>query len=121
MKKLITLIAIALISLGAKAQTEVFTMKFADPLTTQQRTTLTSKLINGFSPNCRPQSITVGTALCSVKFGQPCMTEVTIKTITEKCLTDNHCANSVIEVTKNAMTILRNGKVVHKNTKKSYH
>ena len=120
MKRIIMMLMLSMIMLATKAQTEVFTMKFADPLTIQQRTTLTSKLINGFSPNCRPQSITVGTALCSVKFGQPCMTEVTIKTITEKCLTDNHCPNSVIEVTKNSMEVLRNGKVKNKKTKKEY-
>ena len=121
MKKLITLIAIALISLGAKAQTEVFTIKFANPLTTAQKQALTSRMITKFTSNCRPQSITVGTQMCSTQFGQPCMTEVTIKTITEKCLTDNHCANSVIEVTKSSMAVLRNGEVKNKKTKKSYH
>ena len=114
MKKIITLIAIALISLGAKAQTEVFTMKFANTLTTQQRTVLVNKMINNFSPACRPQSITVGTALCSVKFGQHCMTEATIKTITEKTLNDNGCPNVVTEVTISSMVVLKNGNVRHR-------
>ena len=118
MKKLITIIVIALISLGAKAQTEVFTIKFANPLTTAQKQALTSRMITKFTSNCRPQSITVGTQMCSTQFGQPCMNITTLETITNNTLKDCNCPNPVVEITKNSMRILKDGNVVYKKSKK---
>ena len=113
MKKLVTLIAIALISKGAFAQTQIFTITFINPLTAEQKSVLSMRMINNFYPNCRPQSISVGTT-CNVTFPQPCMNDNTLKQIAEKTLNDAHCPNQVAFITDNTITVTKRGKVKNK-------
>jgi len=120
MKKLITLIAIALISNASFAQTQIFTITFINPLTAEQKTVLGNRMINNFYPNCRPQSISVG-ATCNVTFPQPCMNDNTLKGIVEKTLNDAHCPNKVVLITDNTISVSKRGKVTNKVRKHKLH
>jgi hypothetical protein len=116
MKKIVTMLAIALMSKGAFAQTQIFTITFINPLTAEQKSVLGNRMITNFYPNCRPQSISVGTT-CNVTFPQPCMNDNTLKGIAEKTLNDAHCPNQVATITMNEMAVTKRGKVKYKKYK----
>jgi hypothetical protein len=119
MKRIITLIAIALMSKASFAQTQIFTITFINPLTAEQKSVLGNRMITNFYPNCRPQSISVGTT-CNVTFPQPCMNDNTLKSIAEKTLNDAHCPNQVALITDNTISVSNRGKVKNKVRKRKY-
>jgi hypothetical protein len=113
MKKILTMLAIALMSKGVFAQTQIFTITFINPLTAEQKSVLSNRMITNFYPNCRPQSISVGTT-CNVTFPQPCMNDNTLNSIAEKTLNDAHCPNQVALITDNTIAVSKRGKVTNK-------
>lgn len=63
-----------------------YSIQYAQTLTIGQVTALSQRMITKFSPDCRPNRITVGRDFCLVTTQAPCLTGDRLKKISELTL-----------------------------------
>lgn len=85
MKILLTLL---LLTLPFSQDRLVYRIEYYDPLNPTQMRTLLYNMINQFSPNCKPYSLTVTTTNAYLDFNNPCISGEELKNVSLRTIPD---------------------------------
>ncbi|CAB4142251.1 hypothetical protein UFOVP449_8 [uncultured Caudovirales phage] len=82
-----------------------FTIQFANELTAAQKRQLAQRIGDKFYPNCRPESLTVGSLSIQLEFSQDCMTVDVLKRVIENTFESINQPDPIKTITKNGTQI----------------
>lgn len=83
-----TLLTILLLLFGVPQERVVYKIEYYDPLNGTQIRLVLNTMIGQFSPNCRPNSLTVSSSGTILYFGSPCISGEELKNVSLRTIPD---------------------------------
>lgn len=83
-----TLLTILLLLFGVPQERVVYKIEYYDPLNGAQIGLVLNKMIVQFSPNCRPNSLTVSSSGTILYFSSPCISGEELKNVSLRTIPD---------------------------------